>query len=363
MTDNKENNKKEQRDNTQRKRIFSIIVGVVCVILCIISVGYIWHKHNQKPSVQVDVTSAVATVNMEKLMEKHDDYPKLLKLQAEKILIMIKLKSYALNTEQIQPPEVNPASQVFEQVVDEQNNLQEIKARQQLKEETITKEHEIRQKLSVEKNKAESLITDKYTNAIFNCTMKLDNAENLRLTQEEKENLLALLEQLKKERGENVAVLEQQYNLKVADELMKWRAQREQELGLNIQKIHQMDVQNSLLRQQAEQERDAQYLQDRLEMLQARKKDSERLIVLLHTKENEINLLKKSMLKDISSKATKVAIQKHLKLVVADVPANIDFLGNIKVDNFDDTVLNGMVVGVDSIDITEDVMAELINEQ
>ena len=69
------------------------------------------------------------------------------------------------------------------------------------------------------------------------------------------------------------------------------------------------------------------------------------------------------MLKDISSKATKVAIQKHLKLVVADVPANIDFLGNIKVDNFDDTVLNGMVVGVDSIDITEDVMAELINEQ
>lgn len=156
--------------------------------------------------------------------------------------------------------------------------------------------------------------------------MKLDNAENLRLTQEEKDNLLTLLEQLKKERGENVALIEQQYNLKVADELMKWRAQREQELGINVQKIHQIDVQNSLERQQAEQKREAQYLQDRLQMLQARKKDSERLIILLHTKENEINLLKRSILKDIASKAMKIAIQKHLKLVIADVPATLDFL-------------------------------------
>ena len=34
-----------------------------------------------------------------------------------------------------------------------------------------------------------------------------------------------------------------------------------------------------------------------------------------------------------------------------------------KIDNFDDTVLNGMLVGADAIDITDDVMAELTNEQ
>lgn len=357
----KDNDMQENKKDKSRKS--AIITGVICVLLCIIGALYIWHKQTQKPPVQLDVNSAIATVDIDKLMSKHSDYAKLEKLQAEKILILIKLKSYALNTEQLQPPQVNPASQVFEQVVDEQNNLQEIKTKQQLKEETITKEHEIRQRLSIEKNKAETLITDKYTNAIFNCTMKLDNAENLRLTQEEKDNLLTLLEQLKKERGENVALIEQQYNLKVADELMKWRAQREQELGINVQKIHQIDVQNSLERQQAEQKREAQYLQDRLQMLQARKKDSERLIILLHTKENEINLLKRSILKDIASKAMKIAIQKHLKLVIADAPATLDFFGNIKIDNFDDTVLNGMVVGVDAIDITDDVMAELTNEQ
>ena len=95
---------------------------------------------------------------------------------------------------------------------------------------------------------------------------------------------------------------------------MKWRAQREQELGINVQKIHQIDVQNSLERQQAEQKREAQYLQDRLQMLQARKKDSERLIILLHTKENEINLLKRSILKDIASKAMKIDNSKTSKI-------------------------------------------------
>ena len=35
----------------------------------------------------------------------------------------------------------------------------------------------------------------------------------------------------------------------------------------------------------------------------------------------------------------------------------------LKIDNFDDTVFNGRVVGADAIDITDDVMAELTNEQ
>ena len=130
----KDNDMQENKKDKSRKS--AILTGVICVLLCIIGALYIWHKQTQKPPVQLDVNSAIATVDIDKLMSKHSDYAKLEKLQAEKILILIKLKSYALNTEQLQPPQVNPASQVFEQVVDEQNNLQEIKAKQQLKEET-----------------------------------------------------------------------------------------------------------------------------------------------------------------------------------------------------------------------------------
>lgn len=362
MADNQEHDDKEfeQQPRLKHRKITKAsIIGIIVVLLCLSGGGYIWYKNSQKPSVEVDVNSAIATVNVEKVLAKHSSYDKLLKLQAEKILILTKLKSYTLDNGQLAPPEVNPAEHVFDQVVDEQDNLREIKIRQQLKEESIVKEKEIRQNLAEEKNKVINEINNKYTNAIFNYTLKLDNAENLNLSEEEKENLLSVLDQLKHERGDRVFAVEQQYNFQVANKLMQWRSQREHELGLINQQEHQQDMQDSLKKQQDEQLRDNQYLQDRLQMLQARKKDSERLIVLLHTKENEIKLLRKSMLKDIASKATKVAIQKHLKMVITDEPMNMDFFGNINIDNFDETILNGMVVGVDTIDITDDVISEL----
>ena len=73
--------------------------------------------------------------------------------------------------------------------------------------------------------------------------------------------------------------------------------------------------------------------------------------------------MKKSILKDISSKASKVAIQKHLKLVVANVPFSDNFLGNANTLNFDDNVLNGMVVGVDAVDITDDILTLLRSDR
>lgn len=366
MAENQEINNNEveelKPDKKKKKSTTSILVGIICIVMCILLIGYFWHKQNQKPPVSVDVGSAVATVDVDRLMKQHSDYAKLEKLQAEKFLILSKLKIYTLDENLLKPPTVNPAPDVFVQVVDEQDNLRQIKTRQQLKEESIIKENEIRQNLAKEKDLAIEKINNKYTNAILNCTIKLDNAQNLKLTQEEIDNLLAILKQLKNERGNMVDNIKQQYNIRVANELLTWRQQREAELGLNNQKDHQIDIQDSLAKQQAEQQRDNQYLKDRMQMLKARKQDSARLIVLLHTKDNEINLLRKSILKDISSKATKVAIQKHLKLVIADTPMDMDLFGNIKINNFDNNILSGMVVGVDAIDITDDVINELTSK-
>ncbi|MBM6760714.1 Uncharacterised protein [Megamonas hypermegale] len=340
------------------------IGGIVCLLLIMIGIGYyIWHKNAKTPQPIDGVTSAIAVVDVDKLMPEHVNYNKLLQLQAEKFLILEKLKSYATDTASLEPPEVNPAPNVFENVVDQQDNLRDINLRQQIKEETAVKENEIRANLAEEKNAAIKEITDKYTNEILNCTLKLDNAKNLRLNKEQQDELLDEMERLKVERGKAVFQIEQQFNLRVANELMAWRAEREKQLGLNNLKQHQADVEDSQQRIAQEQQRNNQYMQDRLNMLQARKKDSERLIILLHTKNNEIELLKKSILKDISSKAAKVAIQKHLKLVVANVPFSDNFLGNADSLNFDNNVLNGMVVGVDAIDITDDILTLLRSDR
>ena len=89
----KDNDMQESKKDKSRKS--AIITGVICVLLCIIGALYIWYKQTQKPPVQLDVNSAIATVDIDKLMSKHSDYAKLEKLQAEKTLILIKLKSYA----------------------------------------------------------------------------------------------------------------------------------------------------------------------------------------------------------------------------------------------------------------------------
>lgn len=352
MTDT---DKEPKATKTYDKR--KVIIGMVCLILIGIGIFYIWHKDTKKAQQEIDVTSAIAIVDVDKLLSEHPNYDRFMKLQAEELVILNQLKNI-MDDKDEQTPVVEPAPEVFSNVIDEQDNLRNINLQQQLKEQSAAKENEIRNNLAEDKNKIIQEINDKFFNAILNATIKLDNADTLRLTQEERTNLLSELEQLKKQRGEAVFQIEQQYNQRVAKELMQWRIQREKELGLVDLEAHQADVADSQAKQAVEQQRENAYLQDRLKMLQARKNDSERLVILLQAKSNEMSLLKKSMLKDIASKATKVAIQKHLKLVIANTPMNLNFL-NDDIDVVEDELFSGMVVGVDALDITDDVLKEI----
>ena len=363
MTDNKNEPQTKRAHNKAKKSKLNIFICVICLVAVVAGIFYIWHKNTKKFQPQLDVSSAVGIVDVDRLLLEHENYSKLLKLQDEKLNILSRLKTYITDDESIQPPEVNPAPDVFSQVVEQQDNLRQIKLRQQLKEESAVKENEIRSNLASEKNEVIRKINDRFYNAILNATIKLDNADNLKLSQSEREDLLAQLDYLKKQRGMAVAEIEQKFNLRVAEELMAWRSSREQELGLMDMAKHEEDVADSKAKQQQEQERDNQYLQDRMQMMKARKNDSERLLVLLHTKDNEIELLKKSMLKDIANKATKIAVQKHLKLVISNVPMSFNFFGSPEVDVFDSKFLDGMVVGVDAIDITEDILTEMQSDK
>lgn len=342
----------------RRKRI-NVFAGLLCLLAAGLCIFYIWHKHNSSKPAE-DVPSAVAVVDMDKLVEAHPGYAKLQTLEAEKLVLAARLKSYALDARSERASQdLNPAADVFSEVLDQQDNLRDIQSRQQLKEETAAKENELRNAIADERNQAVQKINDRYYNEILNCTIKLDNAKNLRLTKQEQDELLNRLDELKKERGRAVFELEQQFNLRVAKELVQWRMQREKEMGLGNAAAHQSDAADSAQRQQAERMRDAQYVQDRLQLMNARRKDSIRLLVVLHTKDNEIALLKKSILRDISSKAAKVAIKKHLKLVVANGRLNRDSFSKAGSSPFEQHVFGGIAVGVDAEDITDDILAEL----
>ena len=81
-----------KRTKKDKSRKSAIITGVICVLLCIIGALYIWHKQTQKPPVQLDVNSAIATVDIDKLMSKHSDYAKLEKIASREDIDFNKIK-------------------------------------------------------------------------------------------------------------------------------------------------------------------------------------------------------------------------------------------------------------------------------
>ncbi len=174
MTDGK--TKPEAKKTYDKQKIF---IYAICLVLIAGGMFYFWHKNTEKQQSNLEIPSAVATVDVDKLLPEHENYNKLLKLQAEKMLIINKLKSYMIDDKSNQTEEINPAADVFTQVVEQQDNLRNIKMRQQLKEESAVEENRIRNELSAEKNSIVQKINDKYYNAILNITIKLDNADNL----------------------------------------------------------------------------------------------------------------------------------------------------------------------------------------
>lgn len=346
----------------QRQSLFRPFGSIICLLIVVTVVGYIWYKNIYKPPLQISGNVVIATVNTEELIKEHPNYAKLQKLKAEKIAILAKLQEYNFDESKIVPPKVEPAVNVFEQVLDEQANLRTIKIKQQVKEDSINQEKIFQQDMATEKEAIIKRVTDRYANAILNCTIKLDNADNLKLTDEQKNQLIDKLAELKQERDAAIAKIKQDYEFLIADKLSTWTKDYEAGLIRASQDSQQAEVADSLAKQQAENAREQKYLQDRKQMLQARKNDSERLIVLLHTKEKEMQLLRKSMIKDIADKAADIAKEQHYDLVLTGESTNLDLFGNIELDNLDNDLLSGMIVSSKSVDITEAVRQALMQD-
>lgn len=110
MADNDEKTGQKTKRNYDKR---NVIVGVICLLLIAAGIGYIWHKNAKPPQPVDDVTSAVAVVDIDRLMPEHIHYANLVKLRAERFLILERLKSYATDAKSLEPPEINPADNVF----------------------------------------------------------------------------------------------------------------------------------------------------------------------------------------------------------------------------------------------------------
>lgn len=316
--------------------------------------------------VQTTEAASIGLVDMQKALEAHPDYDKLLSLQKEYKSLELSLKdTEKLPKMPVQPPQVD--SKPFDDSVWQKNAQTVIGGRTELEREAKSVEKAYREAHQAEYDSRRKAVDEDYQNAIFNLNLKIDNQkamhhpwakqEDLDAEKADWENQRSLLQQ---ERGMRQQELAKEWEKEVnsyvqsvmGPKVAKWQEQAK--TAMNQQKsaavrkqsdVQQRDTQAMAVQNQQDAELNIQ------ERVQIKKQMAE--------KAEEIQALDTHIRNDIAGKAAKIAILHHFTLILAN-PAE-DLVYKLPLDVPDSMKPNRFmpVVGSDTEDVTDELVEEM----
>lgn len=316
--------------------------------------------------VQTTEAASIGLVDMQKALEAHPDYDKLLSLQKEYKSLELSLKdTEKLPKMPVQPPQVD--SKPFDDSVWQKNAQTVIGGRTELEREAKSVEKAYREAHQAEYDSRRKAVDEDYQNAIFNLNLKIDNQkamhhpwakqEDLDAEKADWENQRSLLQQ---ERGMRQQELAKEWEKEVnsyvqsvmGPKVAKWQEQAK--TAMNQQKsaavrkqsdVQQRDTQAMAVQNQQDAELNIQ------KRVQIKKQMAE--------KAEEIQALDTHIRNDIAGKAAKIAILHHFTLILAN-PAE-DLVYKLPLDVPDSMKPNRFmpVVGSDTEDVTDELVEEM----
>lgn len=316
--------------------------------------------------VQTTEAASIGLVDMQKALEAHPDYNKLLSLQKEYKSLELSLKDTEKLPEMpVQPPQVD--SKPFDDSVWQKNAQTVIGGRTELEREAKSVEKAYREAHQAEYDSRRKAVDEDYQNAIFNLNLKIDNQkamhhpwakqEDLDAEKADWENQRSLLQQ---ERGMRQQELAKEWEKEVnsyvqsvmGPKVAKWQEQAK--TAMNQQKsaavrkqsdVQQRDTQAMAVQNQQDAELNIQ------KRVQIKKQMAE--------KAEEIQALDTHIRNDIAGKAAKIAILHHFTLILAN-PAE-DLVYKLPLDVPDSMKPNRFmpVVGSDTEDVTDELVEEM----
>lgn len=316
--------------------------------------------------VQTTEAASIGLVDMQKALEAHPDYDKLLSLQKEYKSLELSLKDTEKLPEMpVQPPQVD--SKPFDDSVWQKNAQTVIGGRTELEREAKSVEKAYREAHQAEYDSRRKAVDEDYQNAIFNLNLKIDNQkamhhpwvkqEDLDAEKADWENQRSLLQQ---ERGMRQQELAKEWEKEVnsyvqsvmGPKVAKWQEQAK--TAMNQQKsaavrkqsdVQQRDTQAMAVQNQQDAELNIQ------KRVQIKKQMAE--------KAEEIQALDTHIRNDIAGKAAKIAILHHFTLILAN-PAE-DLVYKLPLDVPDSMKPNRFmpVVGSDTEDVTDELVEEM----
>ena len=360
MTDNEPTAETEGETGFLRKHRGSLATATAFALLCLASTGaYFWHQANLAPppeAVPAPKLTAVALVDLKQVMAAHASYAKLEELEAERQILSEELAD--LLTPMLQaPPEVD--KKPFDDSVwqkNAQNILSQVAEIERLQKQAAAKYREEHQH---EYEARRDELRGKYQNAALNLQLKLQNADNLGLSEETVSELARQLDALRQERNANQYVLLQAWEAEVAAYAQSAVAERRQELRKEMESSTAALRAEALKKQTEAQARDAAAMEEQMTASRQKQEDLYRKREELAAKELERDSLEARILNDIAGRAAKLAIMRHFTMVIADPATNPAAL--IPWDKWQGAkpVRYQQVVGIDTVDITAEMIQEI----
>ena len=313
----------------ERKK--KILAGVLCCLFFLGTGIYILRKTPPADTVSQVEAPVIGVMDLKKALSLHPRYAQLQRLKAEQKLLQERQEE---GKQDFSNPPLVIDEKLFaartELLTEQKRKQRIIEYNKQLR----AREQQIRNRLAPGWEAEKKEISEASLYAIFNVNLKLENADNLRLSPKERQDLQDLMAALKKERGDKIQAADIRYEKQIAAELEPFYVQLQAQLAEEtaLDRSQQKKAAEALQKQAEEQDRS--FASARSAALQAafvKGKNRD-----LEAKETEITALEDSMVKDIAGKAAKAAILHHLQVIFANP-----------------------VAAVQAVDVTDEVIADL----
>ena len=252
------------------------------------------------------------------------------------------------------------SSSLFQDAVRQKQRQRDVEAQRALRERLAAAEKARRDELKPAIEAARDEINGQYFNEIFNIQLKLDNRDSMRLSKEAVRLLTDRLHALQRERGQKQVALLQRFEA----EIEAYRERLAAQWGLDLAgeaAVSRDRLSAEELRRKVEIEaRNSEALrQSMMEFADHRSRLAEKEAALA-AKEQEISAMEEYMMKDVASKAAKLALLHHLDIIFARPAKNLAALpAGLMFHVGPWPPSEASVVGGDALDLTEALAAEL----
>lgn len=304
-----------------------ILAGSVCLLIVLVAVIFFLPKR-ESPAEKSDI----AVMRMEEVLAAHPSYGHLCALRAEEQTLRLLVRDLPAQPE-LTPPETDSAP--FEDSVWQKNAQVVLSTRVELEREQKRLTEVYRKQTEEDYEVRRKAIDDEYLNAILNINLKIDNQRSMHtpaVTAEELARERAVWEaerdELKEERTERQMALYRQWQAEIHARVA---AQMEPKQAAWTQ-----SVQETVDAQKAEAERLKRDVEARsaaeMERARAAQEGSSAVaarVARLAAVRAEANALEAEILRDVRSRAAKIAIQHRFALILASPEADgITLLGH-----------------------------------